>query len=72
MIVVDASVLASVILCEPGWEELLDYIKHCYSVDHIIKEVSNTIWKYCTRKILSLEDARRKYRVLKRLVGGEH
>ena len=66
---VDASVLASVILCEPGYEELLDYIKHCYSVDQAVKEVSNAVWKYYVRKLISLDDARRKYEVLRRLVG---
>ncbi len=65
----DASLLASVILCEPGYEELLDYIKYCYSVDQVVKEVSNAIWKYYVRKLISLDDVRRKYEVLRRLAG---
>ncbi|WP_252900442.1 hypothetical protein [Vulcanisaeta sp. JCM 14467] len=45
MIVIDASALTAFILKEPGWQSLSKYIMNSVSVDHIIKEVMNAIWK---------------------------
>jgi predicted nucleic acid-binding protein len=45
VIVIDASVLASFLRKEPGWEKLVNYIKNGISVDLIVKEVNNILWK---------------------------
>lgn len=69
MIVIDASALASFILLEPGWERIAPYVKHCASVDHVVKEVTNTIWKaYITGRI-SKRNAEEKHKVLMKLIG---
>lgn len=65
---VDASVLASFILKEPGWERLAELLENSYTVDHSLKEVSNAIWRACRRKIISTEDASLRYQALKALV----
>ena len=47
MIVIDASSLAKYLLRERNWEVIENYlVKTTYSIDHILKEVSNTIWKH--------------------------
>ncbi len=69
MIVVDASALSAFILKEPGWERLAPYLIDSISVDHVVKEVVNTIWKACkVRKYISVDDALRFYEVLNLLI----
>ena len=49
MIVVDASALAKYALREEGWEVVAGYLKGArplYSVDHLLKEVANALWKH--------------------------
>jgi len=70
VIVVDASALATFILKEPGWKVMIEYIKYCISVDHILKEVSNAIWKaHTVRGIIDDSIAKELYNLLKSLVG---
>ena len=65
MIVIDASVLAAFILKEPGWRNLVKYVKNAVSVDLVFKEVANVIWKACRiRKIVDEDQARRLYSIL--------
>lgn len=46
MTVIDASTLAKFILKEDGWEEVAEHLRAgTQSVDHIVKEVANAIWK---------------------------
>jgi predicted nucleic acid-binding protein len=45
MIVIDATVLAGFLRKEPDWEKLVNYIKNGISVDLIVKEVNNILWK---------------------------
>jgi len=70
--VIDASALAKYVLHEEGWEAIGTYIrerKPLYSVDHVIKEVGNAIWKHCyLRRIIGYDEAMRLYRALLRLV----
>ncbi|HDD33857.1 MAG TPA: PIN domain-containing protein [Thermofilaceae archaeon] len=68
MIVVDASALAAFILQEPGWESLASYLKHCCSVDHVVKEVANAVWRAVRRRLISVEDAVRKVELMLKLV----
>jgi len=72
VIVVDASTLAKYVLHEDGWEEVSRYIREkrpLYSIDHVLKEVANAIWKHTfIRKLITIEVALRLYDLLERLV----
>ena len=49
MIIIDASTLTEYVLHEENWEIISTYIKKMkplYSIDHVIKEVGNAIWKH--------------------------
>ncbi len=57
MIVIDASALAKYLLREEGWESIEEYlVKGVYSVDHIVKEVANAIWKHVVIRRLATVD----------------
>jgi predicted nucleic acid-binding protein len=60
VIVVDASAVVAFFLREEGWENLKPYMKTGFSVDHVVKEFYNAVWKaaYLLRK-LDYESARR-------------
>ncbi len=47
----------------------IPYLKIAISVDHIVKEVANAIWKATMRKIMSLNDAKQALSILRRLIG---
>ena len=69
MIVVDASALSAFILREEGWEELARYMVRSLSVDHVVKEVANTIWKAsCVRKMLTVDEALKAFKILLMIV----
>ena len=68
MIVVDASLLSAFILGEPGWENLAKYLKHCYSVNLIVAETSNAIWKHYKRNMITFNSAVKKFKVLKKMI----
>ena len=70
MIVIDSSALAKYLLREEGWEEVEKHLlKLVYSVDHLVKEVSNAIWKHTViRRYISKTTALTIYGQLKRLV----
>ncbi len=61
MNVLDASVLSKFILKEEGWREASNYVASAVSVDHVVKEVSNAIWKAYRRKLIDFRDAERKF-----------
>ncbi|BES80462.1 type II toxin-antitoxin system VapC family toxin [Pyrodictium abyssi] len=71
MIVIDASALAKYVLHEEGWTRVSWYIRHrrpLASVDHVLKEVGNAIWKRCRlHRAIDAETAARLYRGLRRL-----
>ena len=70
MIVVDASALSAFILREEGWEELARYLVRSLSVDHVVEEVANTIWKAsCVRKVLTVNEALKAFKILLMMVG---
>jgi len=71
VIVVDASALAAFILREEVvWRSISNYIKYCISVDHVVKEVLNTIWKaYILREFIDLDGAKKAYNLLLSLIG---
>ncbi len=73
MIVVDASLVAKLVLKEDGWEEVLGLLRReeAVTVDHALKEVLNAVWKACRlRRLISRREAEEKLAVLEKLVGG--
>jgi len=70
VVVVDASALAKYILKEEGWREVRKLLEGgAVSVDHVVKEISNAIWRKCA--VLKLEDAEvavKRYELLVELV----
>jgi predicted nucleic acid-binding protein len=71
VIVIDASALAKYLLREEGWEEISHHIRReqVYSVDHVLKEVLNAIWKHCClRGFINVNKAKELYECLKKLV----
>ncbi|RLE58047.1 MAG: PIN domain nuclease [Thermoprotei archaeon] len=49
MIVIDASALTKYVLHEENWKDVASFIrerKPLYSIDHVLKEVGNAIWKH--------------------------
>jgi predicted nucleic acid-binding protein len=70
VIVIDASVLASFLRKEPDWEKLVNYIKNGISVDLIVKEVNNILWKdHYVRKSVDKDTVLELYRLMKSLLG---
>jgi predicted nucleic acid-binding protein len=72
VIVIDASALVKYILHEENWEEIGMYIremKPLYSIDHVLKEAGNAIWKhYYLRRGIDLVTARRLMKKLIELI----
>jgi len=67
--VVDASALTAFILREEGWRSIARHIVRCISVDHIVKEVVNAIWKAAyLRKLITVEETFKAYSILMQLV----
>jgi predicted nucleic acid-binding protein len=70
VIVIDASVLAGFLRKGPCWENLANYMKNVISVDLIVKEVSNVLWKdYYVRKSVDKDTVLELYRLMKSLLG---
>ena len=70
MIVVDASALVAFILKEEGWRNLSAYFTYAISVDHVVKEVANSIWKaFFLKKYLSKSEAKATYELLMMMIG---
>ncbi len=71
MIVIDASTLAKFVLREEGWEEVAEYLKAgTLSVDHVIKEVANAVWRRFKQGAVSLEGAKIMLNALKMVSEG--
>lgn len=72
MIVIDASALAKYLLREPGYDAVEQYLlEEVYSVDHVVKEVANAIWKHAiVYKKIDLRYARELYKALSMLLEG--
>lgn len=70
MIVIDASSLTKYVLREKNWEEIKEYLLYddVVSIDLVIKEVLNAIWKhYSLLKLISLETAYAKKNILSKI-----
>jgi len=73
VIVIDASTLSKYLLKEENWREVKKYlIMGVYSVDHIVKEVSNAIWKHSVFfNRITKDNAILLYKQLKRMLEEE-
>ena len=73
MIVIDASSLSKYLLKEENWREVRKYLAMgVYSVDHIVKEVSNAIWKHFVLfNRITKDNAILLYKQLKRMLEEE-
>ncbi|MEM0369055.1 MAG: type II toxin-antitoxin system VapC family toxin [Candidatus Bathyarchaeia archaeon] len=69
MTVVDASVIAAIILREDNYEKLLQHLKNSITLDQAFKEASNAIWKAVMRGHLSGEEAVKAFSLLKMMKG---
>lgn len=66
---VDSSVVAAFISEEDGWERFERYLRRWISVEHMVKEVTNAIWKHAVvKRLLSPEEAKYAYEILLLLV----
>jgi predicted nucleic acid-binding protein len=63
VIVVDASVVIAFFLREKCWESLKQHMKETISIDHIIKEFYNAVWK--ATYLLKTLDHKSAYNVIK-------
>ncbi len=64
---IDASALTAFILKEPGWRSLINYVVN--SVDHVVKEVMNAIWKAQIKGIITREYSVKLRDILMSLIG---
>ena len=76
MIVIDASALAKFILREENWGKVYEILStEVISVDHVVKEDANTIWKhysiYSIYKACSLDVAIKRFQLLKKIIDEE-
>jgi predicted nucleic acid-binding protein len=73
VIVIDASTLAKFILREENWERVYEVLsKETISVDHVVKEVANAIWKhYSIYKACSLDVAVKRFQLLRKIIDEE-
>jgi predicted nucleic acid-binding protein len=69
VIVIDASILVKFILKEEGWNKIADFLKAgTISVDLVIKETVNAIWKRVMRKEISLEETKSMFEAMKEIL----
>ena len=70
MIVIDASALAKYVLREEGWELVARAMTvRTVSLDHVVKEVANAVWKRAVvLKVEPVDVAVRRYSILRKLV----
>lgn len=72
MNIIDASSLTKYVLREKGWDEVRRVLEEeSVSVDHVLKEVANAIWKKAViLRLESIEVAWKRYQALRKLVEG--
>jgi len=74
VIVIDASALTKYILKEPEWEIIERYLVEddVYSIDLIMKEVLNAIWKNTViYKTIPIDISLEKYQLVKKIIDNE-
>jgi len=72
VIVIDASALTKYIFKEEGWGEVRKALeKGVVSVDHVVKEVANAIWKKCVvLKLEPVDVAYKRHQLLHKIIQG--
>ncbi|HEW94033.1 MAG TPA: PIN domain-containing protein [Thermoprotei archaeon] len=74
MIVIDSSAFSKFLLREEGWEEVVPYLdpmSEPYSVDILVIEAVNVVWKYMRRyRLITREQALGIYEQVMKLVEG--
>ncbi|AAY81283.1 type II toxin-antitoxin system VapC family toxin [Sulfolobus acidocaldarius] len=45
MRIVDASALTALVLKEEGWDDILKFFTPAHSIEHVVKETMNAIWR---------------------------
>ena len=69
MIVIDASALTKFVLKEEGWEEVTPYLKTgAASIDLVVKEAANAVWKNFKQGTVSIKEAKIILQALKEIV----
>ncbi len=69
MTVIDASALAKFVLKEDGWKEVAEHLRAgTISVDHVVKEVANAVWRRFRRGAVPLEGAKIMLKALKEIL----
>jgi predicted nucleic acid-binding protein len=67
--VIDASALTKFVLKEDGWKEVVPYLKAgTVSVDLVVKEVANAVWKMFKKGAFSIEESKTILNALKEIV----
>lgn len=67
---IDASALIAFLLREEGWRDLVKYMVRTISVDHIVKELYNAVWKASIKqRKLSAENVTKIMQLFKSYVG---
>ena len=68
MSVVDASVIAAIVLREEGWDKLIAHLRGAITLDQAFKETLNAIWKATRRGYLNRDDAFKAFKILKSIM----
>ncbi len=70
MKVIDASILVKLLLREPGWEKIVEHLRHgTISIDLASKEAINAVWKQRNRSQITDEEASIMIESLRCLIG---
>ncbi|BES82355.1 type II toxin-antitoxin system VapC family toxin [Pyrodictium abyssi] len=70
MIAVDASAIVAFFLREEGWEKLAEYMRETVSLDLVVKEFYNAVWKAVRLHRLGPDDAEKALALFRKYVDG--
>ena len=68
MSVVDASVIAAIVLREESWDKLIAHLRGAITLDQAFKEALNAIWKAIRRGYLNRDDALKAFKILESIM----
>lgn len=66
---IDSTILSKFILKEPNWQMTKEYLLNAKSLDIAVTETCLSIIKAFRDGLISLDDARKKFEALKKLIG---
>ena len=71
MIAVDASAVVAFFLREEGWEKLAEYMRETVSLDLVVKEFYNAVWRAVRlHRRLSPDDAEKALTLFRKYIDG--